>query len=257
MANQRCVTHKDSCNNNFTESVDKRRICILTYQALHKKTMDTLMYLKAYGYKNVHIYARAFQYKKKYVPFVEHRPQFSKNDILYRKGYMDLISNLGYSITEIEDYEEIEEVNGTVFLLCGAGILPQSIVNKYVIINVHPGYIPNCRGLDALKWAIYEDEPIGVTTHLLGEYVDGGEIIERRKIPVFQFDTFHAVAQRVYDNEISMLVEAIEKSKEGTTLILPGKSVLHKRMPNELEGELFEKFEEYKVRHAIQNRKNY
>lgn len=78
-----------------------------------------------------------------------------------------------------------------------------------MIINAHPDYIPNCRGLDALKWAIYEDEPI------------------------------------------SMLVEAIQKYKKGTTLISHGKSILHKRMPNELEEELFEKFEKYKVRHVI------
>lgn len=41
------------------------------------------------------------------------------------------------------------------------------MIQKYRIINAHPGYIPVVRGLDSLKWAIVEGLPIGVTTHLL------------------------------------------------------------------------------------------
>lgn len=38
-----------------------------------------------------------------------------------------------------------------------------------------------------------------------------GLIIERKPIKINLLDTFHSLAQRVYENEISMLVEAIEK----------------------------------------------
>lgn len=75
--------------------------------------------------------------------------------------------------------------------------MPKEFVGSYTIINSHPGYIPNCRGLDAFKWAIAENQPIGVTTHLLGKDIDAGKIIERRIIDIYQTDTFHAVAESI------------------------------------------------------------
>ena len=40
------------------------------------------------------------------------------------------------------------------------------------IVNAHPGIIPLTRGLDSLKWAIYQNVPIGNTLHLIDNEVD-------------------------------------------------------------------------------------
>ena len=61
------------------------------------------------------------------------------------------------------------------------------------------------KGLDALKWAIYQEQPIGVTTHYISDTADGGELIERRVIPIYFEDSFHSLATRVYEVEIEML----------------------------------------------------
>ena len=148
------------------------------------------------------------------------------------------------------DSFEIEE--DRVVLIGGAGILEESFIKDDKVINSHPGYIPEVRGLDSLKWAIVENKPIGVTTHLIGDYVDAGLVIERRVIDVYSTDTFHALAQRVYENEASMLVEGIEKiGKTELEMIKPGDSELHKRMPKEIEQGLLDAFEIYKKKHAI------
>ena len=52
------------------------------------------------------------------------------------------------------------------------------------IINSHPGYLPNLKGIDAIKWAIYGHQPIGVSTHYISEKADEGELIERVIVPV-------------------------------------------------------------------------
>jgi phosphoribosylglycinamide formyltransferase-1 len=142
--------------------------------------------------------------------------------------------------------------HGSIVLVCGAGLLPEEFIHKYKVVNAHPGYIPNCRGLDAFKWAIYENQPIGVTAHLLGDEVDAGEIIIRENIPVYDNDTFHAVAQRVYENEIRILVDAIDIVLSGQTLayIRGGDSVVHKRMPKDIESKLLDDFERYKSMRA-------
>lgn len=223
------------------------KVAVLTYSVRHRKTYDVLTLLKAKGYKDVSVYATPLSYTKKKFPLIKHRPDL----ILNIPDIEELCRNLSFDYVcgDLTDFE-IEE--DRIVLVAGAGILPDDFVKTHKIINSHPGYIPLCRGLDALKWAIVEDKPIGTSTHLLGEYVDAGEVIERRIIDIYPYDTFHAVAQRVYENEITMLVDAIELiKKNGTETILPGDSIVHKRMPEEIELNLFDTFEEYKKKHSV------
>ncbi len=219
-------------------------IGVLTYNVPHQKTYDVLSLLKAKGYKDVIIYGRDLYYQKKYAPLLEHRPELTQAippDILCR--------NLEYSFVRCESekqYGEIMLPHGSVVLYCGAGILPAEIIEKYRIVNAHPGYIPIVRGLDSLKWAILEGKPIGVSTHLIGEEVDAGYLIERKTVKIKENDTFHALAYRIYWTEINMLIEAIEKVDNVCEYVEPGVHVLHKRMPHELEKTLLAKFEERK-----------
>lgn len=186
-------------------------------------------------------------YKKNFSPIYEHRPPVNvKIDI------EDLTQNLGYDCICSDDYNDIAVDENTPLLVCGAGVIPQDIVKKYTIINSHPGYVPFVRGLDALKWAIIEDKPIGVTTHIIGEEVDAGEIIERRMIPVYKNDTFHAVAQRVYEYEVAMLVESLKVWTNECEYINAGENVLHKRMPSTIESSLMKAFDGYLDKRGIE-----
>lgn len=219
-----------------------KKIGVLTYNECHRKTYDTLCLLKARGYENISVYATPMHYKKVFQPLISHRPGLSYNI----PDPEELCRNLGFRYNE-DVFDRFEFEENMVFLVCGAGILPDDFIKKYPVINAHPGYIPLSRGLDAFKWAVYEKQPIGVTTHLLGSYIDAGEIIERRIIDVKKYDTFHAVAARVYETEIGMLVDALEKLNENHEYIIPDQSSkVHKRMPHEIEEELLEKFEELK-----------
>lgn len=217
------------------------KIGVLTYNIRHRKTYDTLCLLKAKGYTDVTVFAQPLHYKKTFHPLIEHRPILNM-EIPEPKI---LCNNFQYTYIE-QDIEKLQVPPAMTLLVCGAGIIPDEIVKQNIIINAHPGYIPEARGLDALKWAIYEKKKIGVTSHIIGKYVDAGEIIERREVRIFKYDTFHSLAQRVYETEIDMLVEAIGKLEEPHNFIEPGENVLHKRMPHEKEIELLEKFEEYK-----------
>lgn len=228
---------------NETNLIINTPIYVLTYNVKHRKTYDTLCLLKAKGYKNVNVYAIPFQYVKKFKPLIEHRPEMT-----WDIDTKEICQSMDFNYLEINSYDEIHMVNGSIVLVCGAGLLPEEFIHKYKVINAHPGYIPNCRGLDALKWAIYENQPIGVTAHLLGEEVDAGEIIIRENVSVYDNDTFHAVAQRVYENEIKILVDAIDIVRSGQTLtyISGVNSVVHKRMPKDIEIKLLDAFERYK-----------
>jgi UDP-2-acetamido-3-amino-2,3-dideoxy-glucuronate N-acetyltransferase len=216
-----------------------RKINVLTYNVPHRKTYDTLCLLRASGYRDVTVWATPLQYVKRYVPLIEHRP---KSAPIVSLSYVE---QFGYSLRSIGGYDEIEIDDG-LFLVCGANVFSEHFVNRHIIINAHPGYIPIVRGLDAFKWAVLENLPIGVTTHIVGAEVDAGEIIERREIFTETNDTFHGMAQRVYETEIAMLVAAIERIDQPKEYIGGGDYALRRRMPHEMERLLLEKFETYK-----------
>ena len=94
-----------------------------------------------------------------------------------------------------------------------------------------------------MKWAVYEGHPIGVTTHLLGEHVDAGLIIERKMVPLYFNDTFHAVAQRQYEMEVNMLVDALEKIDSAVEYAEPKDYPVKKRMPPEMETRVLKRFD--------------
>lgn len=223
------------------------KVCVLSYQSLHRKTIDTLCLLKLSGFANVRVYALPFHYKKVFQPIYTHRPDETCMNVLCELGYKEIIGNLGYDLVQVFSTDEIQEVDGSVFLVCGAGLLPDKFLKKYHIINAHPGYIPYERGLDALKWAIIENQPIGVSSHLLGDFVDAGQVIERKIVPIYSNDTFHAVAQRQYEMEINLLVAALDKLEQ-PSFVTDGEGFpIHKRMPKEQEQVLLTRFEEYKA----------
>ncbi len=221
-----------------------KSVAVLTYNQKHRKTYDTLVLLKAFGYPNVRVYGQPMTYIKKSYPLIIHRPE----QIMLIPEIKDLCHNLGYEYIE-GSFEETIIDKSIIYLLCGAGLLDKEFVRCHRIINAHPGYIPFARGLDAYKWSLYYGLPLGVTTHFLGDYIDAGEVIEQREIRVKKYDTFHSVSQRIYENEIDMLVGAIKLADKKHIFIIPESTNLFKRMPHNLEEKLFETFETYKAEH--------
>ena len=182
-------------------------IAIITYDHPHRKTQDLIFRLIAKGHRALYLIVLPWEKRKEHVPIYEHRPlkamQISTE--IFCENF-----DLNFQKVTINSIDYV--LNGFPFkhiLIAGAGILPGTLVKNHKIINSHPGYLPNVRGLDAFKWAIYNGQPIGVTTHYIDEKTDEGQLIERGIIPVYYEDTFHSVAQRIYETEIEMLVNSI------------------------------------------------
>lgn len=212
------------------------KIAVLTYTTPHRKTYDTLCLLNAKGYRDIAVYAHPFTYTKKHKSLVSHRP-----DMRYLvPSIQDTCKMLGYSYQMFESFEEIDGED--VYLIGGSGLIPQEFVHNHRIVNSHPGWIPLARGLDALKWAILEDAPIGVTTHFIGEEVDAGEIIDRRELHIVEGEQFYELGMRVYLNEIDMLVGSLKKLDEKHMYVSGGSTQIHRRMPIELEQEMISKY---------------
>lgn len=113
------------------------------------------------------------------------------------------------------------------------------------ILNLHPGLIPEVRGLDALKWAVYKGLPPGVTAHLIDERVDAGWIVARRVVRVYEDDTWIDLSIRLAQVEIDTLASAVamldaDRAREHYTYVEGGENP--GPMPDTLESDLVERF---------------
>lgn len=227
-----------------------KKIAVIAYDHPTRKTQEILIRLKAKNYQNVEIFALPFVPRKPIKTLVEHRP----NDLLFDFDNEQLANNLSYkyfrnTIDELNDI--FHQKNFDAILIAGAGLLPEALVNENKIINSHPGYLPYVRGLDAVKWAVYEKLPIGVTVHYVDNQADAGLLITQEKLQISEKDTFHSMCFKLWNLEMQLLVNSIEIIEEKTELspLSTDFGESHRRMPTELEKELYVKFEEYKSKY--------
>ncbi len=66
----------------------------------------------------------------------------------------------------------------------GARVLPPPVTSIGIpIVNLHPGVLPDNRGLDAAAWAVLHDVPQGVSAHLVSQRIDGGSVLGVSVLP--------------------------------------------------------------------------
>jgi phosphoribosylglycinamide formyltransferase-1 len=218
-------------------------ISIITYDSPHRKTQDLIFALRLRGYSDIHLAVLPWIERANFQPLYKHRP--GKPFLLSTEA---LCERSGLTFHRVAAQElDIFYTNHSCehILIGGAGLLPTELAVNHQVINGHPGYLPQVKGLDALKWAILEDLPIGVTTHFISGEADGGLLIAREKVEIQADDTFHSLAYRVYETEINMLADAIAIIDAGQAPLtnLDDPSILpHRRMPHAKELEMMQHF---------------
>lgn len=220
-------------------------IGVITYDTPHRKTQDVLSKLLLYGYTDIHLFVLPWVERKSFVPLFRHRPS-TASPISVEEMCKNL--KISFQRTPVEELAScIEEKNPSHIMIAGAGLLPEDVPNRFDLLNAHPGFLPNVRGLDALKWAIFDDQPLGVTVHYISAEADEGRLIDRREVPLYFEDTFDSFSRRVYEMEIEMMVQSIalvEEGKAPLTSLTDDRFEAHRRMPHYKELLAMEKFED-------------
>jgi phosphoribosylglycinamide formyltransferase-1 len=156
--------------------------------------------------------------------------------------------NVEHNSEECEKYIRKRDLDLGIIL--GARIIKNNIINSFKIgiINMHPGILPENRGLDNLKWAIIKQMPQGVTTHLIDSKIDLGHMIDCQHIVIDKDDTIFDIQLKLQNKEQDMLLEAIQviSNKNYTKKIKKiDKGSYHKSVPAEIEKDLEIYFKKY------------
>lgn len=216
------------------------KIGILAYNFPHKKTQDFIFRILAEGYNIETIYAA--EAVKLNIPHSTIKTKINHLGLIHPSK---IAQNLGIRYKVIshnseELHQDVKERGIEIGIISGARILSEETISCFNkgVINFHPGIIPQARGLDALLWSIYKNEPIGVTAHLVDKKIDAGAILEIREMPVYLTDTILDLSERLYEIQLDMIPEAIERTVYKRTIELDNYGSYNRKMPAEIEAEV-------------------
>jgi methionyl-tRNA formyltransferase len=122
-------------------------------------------------------------------------------------------------INQEESFECIRALSPDVIVVVAYGqILPKRILEypRCGCINVHASLLPKYRGSAPINWAITKgEETTGVTTMLMDEGLDTGDILMQRTIDIPPDETAGELHDRLAQLGAGTLVETLEKWKKG------------------------------------------
>lgn len=91
-----------------------------------------------------------------------------------------------------------------VFLAGYMRLIGPTILNEYPerILNIHPSFLPDYPGKDAIARAFKDGiKETGVTVHLVDSGMDTGPIIAQTRVPIENDDTEESLAERIHHVE--------------------------------------------------------
>ena len=118
-----------------------------------------------------------------------------------------------------EFIEEIKAINPDVIVVVAFGqIIPSEIIHmpKYGCINVHASLLPKYRGASPIQWTVLDGcEYSGVTTMLMDEGIDTGDILETVTVKLDERETGGSLFDRLSLVGAKLLVETLDKAEAG------------------------------------------
>jgi len=98
-------------------------------------------------------------------------------------------------------------------------ILPKALIELPSLgtINVHASLLPKYRGAAPIQWAVINGEKeTGVTIMQMDEGLDTGDILLPGPLPIAEDDTAGSLAVKLADLGGRLLIEALERLRQGT-----------------------------------------
>ena len=128
-----------------------------------------------------------------------------------------LVINKNHTLKDVETIEWLKEKDADIFCVISFKYLPKEILSipKITSFNVHASLLPFLRGATPINWAIrYGFRYTGLTSFVLDEHIDTGEIINNIKLPIEETDDYGTVFTRLSVLCVGFTVETISKLRE-------------------------------------------
>lgn len=128
-------------------------------------------------------------------------------------------------VSDPEFVQKIKEMDPDAIVVIAFGqILSKEVLDlpKYGCINVHASLLPEYRGAAPIQWAIINnDYETGVTTMLMNEGLDTGDIIDQTVIELDDRETAGSLFDKLASLGADLIIETLEKLENGTAKYFP------------------------------------
>ena len=118
--------------------------------------------------------------------------------------------------------QQLSKIEADVYIVVAFRVLPQEVFNipKLGTINLHASLLPKYRGAAPINWAIINGETeTGVTTILIDENVDTGNMLLQKKIQITKNMTAGELHDILAEVGADMLIKTLDKLSAGTLKI--------------------------------------
>lgn len=107
------------------------------------------------------------------------------------------------TVAEVLRANEIDRI-----VLAQSGLIRKQILGvPRVTLNCHPGRLPDFRGVDVVRWALWQRKEVWVTLHEVDTGVDTGRILCSQRVDIFKNDTIDDVQTRAEKVCIDLLID--------------------------------------------------
>jgi methionyl-tRNA formyltransferase len=119
----------------------------------------------------------------------------------------------------------LEDINPELIVVVAYGkILPPDILTlpRRGCINVHASLLPKYRGAAPIPWAIIRGEKkTGITTMLMDEGLDTGDILLQGEIDIHRDDTAETLTKKLAEAGASLLIKTLREMEVGSLRPVP------------------------------------
>jgi methionyl-tRNA formyltransferase len=115
--------------------------------------------------------------------------------------------------------ERLKRLNADVFVVVAFRMLPEEVwkIPAKGTINMHASLLPQYRGSAPINHAIMNGETMtGVTTFLIDDKIDTGNILLREEVPVFPFENFGDLHDKLMKHGARLVIKTLEGIAENS-----------------------------------------
>lgn len=121
--------------------------------------------------------------------------------------------------------EVLRGLSADVFVVAAFGqILPKEVLEipRLGCVNVHSSLLPKYRGAAPIQWAVIDGEKeTGVTTMMMDEGLDTGDMLEQAVIPIEADETGGSLHDKLSALGARLIVSTLDKLENGTAVRTP------------------------------------
>ena len=198
------ILHESPISRAYLKIINEENININNYIYLNSQIFIPNKIKSYLLFKKNNFYALKFLKDKNVLKLITAFEEFfsmSKNFCIdmYNFSNLELEKKITYISNESINSDQLfkrlsnKKFYNRFFLNTGKEILKNILNVNSNFVHIHPGFLPEVRGADGSLNSILFNDSIGVSSFIMGNKIDQGQIIFREKYncPKFKLDNFH------------------------------------------------------------------